>query len=85
MSDKRKMAKWKNEIINAIDEVLDLDNLKDENLTAMALFRLLDLYYQDAGYNGIETIMKIWAYLEVQYKQSEEEKGKNGEKDKTVN
>lgn len=74
MSDRRKQEKWKKDILTAIEEVLDLDNLKnDENLTSLALFRMLDLYYQDAGYKGIETIMKIWAFMEMQHKKRAEE------------
>ena len=78
MSDRRKLERWKKDILNAIEEVLDLDNLKDENLTALALFRMLDLYYQDAGYRGIETIQRIWAFLEMQSRKKKEA----GEEDK---
>ncbi len=87
MSDKRKLERWKKDILKAIDEVLDIETLDEgENLTAVALFRMLDLYYQDAGYKGIETIMKIWAYMEMQSKKKEsgENTGKPEEK-KSVN
>jgi len=85
MSDRRKQEKWKKDILTAIEEVLDLDNLKnDENLTSLALFRMLDLYYQDAGYKGIETIMKIWAFMEMQHKKrAEEEVTKDNSEKKT--
>jgi len=76
MSDRRKLERWKKDILNSIDEVLDLDNLKDENLTALAMFRMLDLYYQDMGYRGIETIQRIWAFLEMQNQKKKEETGK---------
>ena len=85
MSDRRRFEKWKKDILGAIDEVLDLDNLKnDENLTSLALFRMLDLYYQDAGYKGIETIMKIWAFMEMQNKKRVEEENEQEKKDNKV-
>ena len=90
MSDKRKLERWKKDILKAIEEVLDIENMKEsENLTALALFRMLDLYYQDAGYKGIETIMKIWAYMEMQNKKKSEGDTDNtddaDEKKKSVN
>jgi len=60
------MGKWeqKNEILDNLDEFLNLDDLKDEdNLLVIALFRLLDMLYEDEGESGIEYVQEIWQQI----------------------
>ncbi len=57
-------AEWKKHIIREITTVLPLDKLSPEDdLTVMALFRILQRYYSERGKDGFDDIVKLWSYL----------------------
>ena len=60
---------WKSEIMEAIDDMLDLDKLGGEdNLTGLSLFRLMEIFYREQGDEGFTHISRIWEYIAEQYK-----------------
>ncbi len=63
------MSKWeqKDDILYNIDEFLKLDDLNDDdNLLVIALYRLLDMFYQEEGEAGYEYIKEIWQQISEQ-------------------
>jgi hypothetical protein len=55
---------WKRAIMREINLALYIQALKPEDdLTMLALYRLLQRYYAERGSNGFEDIVKLWSYL----------------------
>jgi len=60
------MNKWeqKDDILFSLDEFIKLDELSDDdNLLVVALYRLLDMFYQEEGEEGFDYIKEIWEQI----------------------